>query len=77
MPHAETLLFIDDNKPQIMRVHIARKQAMRTHQHLNGTIRESLERFLLLRRRAKTRKHFHMNAEWLKAFLEIRIVLLR
>ena len=77
MPHAEALLFINNDKAQIMRVHIARKQAMRAHQNLNGAIRESLERFLLLCRRTKTRENFHMNAEWLKALLEVRVMLLR
>ena len=34
--HAEALLFVDDHQAQVMRVHIARQQAMRAYQHIHA-----------------------------------------
>ena len=40
MLDAEPLLLVDDDKPQVVRVHIGRQQAMRAHQHVHLACRE-------------------------------------
>ena len=76
MPHAKALFLVDDYKPQVVRVHITRKQPMRSHEHLDAAIRKPLERRLLLRGRAKARKDFHRYPERLESVAEIRVMLL-
>ena len=39
--HAEALLLVDDDEPQVMRVHVAREQPVRAHQHLHVAFREA------------------------------------
>ena len=42
--HAETLLLVDYDQAKIVRVHIAREQAMRAHEHVHLARRKPLER---------------------------------
>ncbi len=74
--HAEALLLVDDDKPQIVRIHIAREQPVGAHEHLHLSRCEALERPDLLLVRAEAREHLHGDAEGSKAVLEGGVVLL-
>ncbi len=75
--HAEALLLVDDHQAQVVRVHIAREQAMRAHQNGYAAVGKARQRLLLLRGRAEAREHLHLHVEGLEALLERGVVLLR
>mgnify|MGYP000653534119 CR=1 FL=1 len=74
--HAEALLLVDDDQSQIVRVHVAREQPVRAHEHLHVAFGEAREGRLLLLGRAEAREHFHGDAEGVEAVFEGGVVLL-
>ena len=76
MLHAEALLLVDDDQSQIVRIHIAREQPVRAHEHLHVAFGEALQGRLLLLGRAEARKHFHGDVEGVEAVFEGGVVLL-
>ncbi len=74
--HAEALLLVDDDQPQVVGVHVARQQPVRADQHVDLAGRELLERALLLGGADEARQHAHRHAERLKALGEAGEVLL-
>ena len=76
MLHAEALLLVHDDEAQVMRVDVARQQAMRAHEHAHLAAREALERQALLLCRAEAAEHLHLEVERGKAVEERLEVLL-
>ena len=75
--HAESLLFVDDDEAQVVRVHVARKQSMRADEHLHGPFLEPFERRLHFCRRTEARKYLDGYAEFIETVFERLVVLLR
>ena len=74
--HAKALLLIDDDKPQVAWVNVARKESMGTHKHLHRACGEPLEGLLLLLGGAETAEHLHFHVEIGKTLEERLVVLL-
>ena len=77
MPHAEALFLVDDDQAQIVRVHIAREQPVRTHQHLHAAVGKTRQRRLGLSRGAEAAEHFHLHPEGRETVVEGGEMLLR
>ena len=75
MLDAETLLLVDDDQAELMRVHIGREQAMCADEHVDLTLGKRGQRTALLRGRAEARKHLDLHAKGREA-LEERLVML-
>src|SRR6266403_400044 len=67
---AEALLFIDDEKTEVGKFHIFRKQAMRADDHVHLARFQIRENFFLLRGAAKAAEHFDARGESGEPFLE-------
>ena len=74
--HTKALLLVDDHHAQVLGVHVGRKQAVRTDEHVDRALGKRLERALLLRRRAEAAEHLDLEAKRGKALKERLIVLL-
>ena len=74
--HAKALLLVDDDQPQVARVHVARQQAMRAHEHLHLAGGKALQGGLLLFGAAETRENLHAHVERGKALRKRLEVLL-
>ena len=74
--HAKALLLVDDHQAQVLGVHVSRKQAMRTDEHINRALGKCLECALLLRRRTEATEHLDLKTKRGKAFKECLVVLL-
>lgn len=66
MLDAETLLLVDDDQAELMRVHIGREQAMCADEHVDLTLGKRGQRTALLRGRAEARKHLDLHAKGAK-----------
>ena len=76
MLHAKALLLIDDDKPQVAWVDVARKESMGTHKHLHRACGEPLEGLFLLLGGAEAAEHLHFHVKVGKTLKERLVVLL-
>ena len=74
--HAKALLLVDNHQAQVLGVHIGRKQAVRTDEHVNRALGKRLERAPLLCRRAEAAENLNLQAKRGKALKERLVVLL-
>ena len=56
--HAEALLFVDHDQPEILEKHVAGNDAVRADHDIDAAFAQELEHLLLLRRRTETAEHF-------------------
>ena len=61
MRHAESLFLVNDEQAQILKLHIARKQAMGSDDDIHPARFEFRQGLLLLHRSTKTAQHFDSN----------------
>ena len=76
MRHAEALLLVDDEKPQVLEVQALLQQRVCADQKVDLSRGGILQNLLLLRRRFEAREHFDAHGERAEAVQRRRIVLL-
>ena len=74
--HAKTLLLIDDQKPQILVLHVCRQQSVRADDDIHQPFFQPLDRLLHLARCPKTGHHLHAHRKVLHALHKCVVVLL-
>ena len=77
MCHTEALFLIDDQKPQIFKDNILRKDAVRSDHDVHLPFFQIFQRFFLLARRAETRQHIDPHWEILHPLHKGIVMLLR
>ena len=77
MRHTETLFLVDDQKPQIFKDNILRKDAVRSDHDIHLPFFQIFQRFFLLARRAETRQHIDPDREILHSLHKGIVMLLR
>ena len=68
MAHAEALLLVDDQKPQIFKMHIFLQQLVRADNEINFAGLQLLQRLFHLRRRAEAGQYVDRHRERAEAF---------
>ena len=77
MSDAETLLLIDDQKSQILELHIRRQYSMGSDDDIHHTLFQILYRLFDLRRRAETAHQGNIYREILHSLHKSVVMLLR
>ncbi len=75
--HAETLFLVDNQKPQILVLHVRGQESVRADHDIHQPFFEPLDGLLHLARRPKTRQHLHAHRKILHALHECVVMLLR
>ena len=63
MAHAEALLLVHNQKPQILEMHVLLQQLVRADDQVNLARRQLLQRLFHLRCRAEAREHINRHRE--------------
>ena len=75
MPDAEALLFVDDEEPQILEVHVFLEQAVGADDDVHRSSRHALQHRLLFRSGPEPAEALHLDAEVFKPLPEGIVVL--
>ena len=71
MSHSKSMFLVDNHEPQILELHISGKKAMRSHNDIDATFFEAVERRFDLFRGSQARNRFNTSACALETFLEV------
>ena len=77
MFYAETLLFINDHKPQVLELDLRVEQLMRADDQVNAAVFKAFGCFSAFFRRLEPAEHFYCYREAFITFCKCFIVLLR
>ena len=73
--HAETLLFVDDEQAEVLKLHIFREQAVSADDDVDFALFDFFEHLLLFFFRAKSAEHFDSDGKRSEAAAESFVVL--